>query len=319
MAKTMMKFLAALLLVTALIPVVQAGDRAISRDYPLTRLTDKVYVIHGPNEEVSRENQAFRNNPVLVLTSLGVVVVDPGSSLYIGEMIVKKIRTLTDKPVVAVFNTHGHGDHWLGNHGIRKHYPDVVIYGHQAMINGINNGEGAMWIDAINKRSDGAIEGTRVIAPSKPVKGGDSIRIGDITFEVIDPGKAHSDSDLMLHLKEEQVLVFGDTLRARNLSPFMASFKNNLAALDMGEKLEARFYIPGHGTTGGKEIIAEYRAFISDLKSEVKRHYDEGISDYEMKPRVLQALDKYKDWSGFDEYIGRLINLVYLEVETEEF
>jgi len=30
-------------------------------------------------------------------------------------------------------------------------------------------------------------------------------------------------------------------------------------------------------------------------------------------------LAKYKDWSGFDENIGRLINLAYLEVEAESF
>lgn len=296
-----------------------SNERDIKKDYPLTRLTKNVHVIIGPNEEVSKENQAFRNNPVIVTTSKGVVVIDPGSSIYTGEMIVRKVKRLTNKPVVAVFNTHVHGDHWLGNDGIRRHFPEADIYGHAKMIQGINSGEGDMWINAINKRSEGAIKGTKVVAPNKVVKTGSEIKIGNITFRVYNHDKAHSDSDIMLELVEEKIFVFGDVLRVKNLSPFMASFSGNLDALSIGEKLNARIYIPGHGPVGGKELIKEQRTFIHKIKSEVKKYYEEGLSDYEMKPKIIKALDNFKNWSGFDENIGRLINLCYLEVESESF
>jgi len=55
-----------------------------------------------------------------VLTAKGVVVVDPGSSVQVGEMLLKKIATVTKDPVIAVFNTHIHGDHWLGNDRHRR-------------------------------------------------------------------------------------------------------------------------------------------------------------------------------------------------------
>jgi len=299
-------------------PVFAAG-RDIQKDYPLTQLTKNVYVIFGPNEEVSKQNQGFRNNPVIVTTSKGVVVVDPGSSLYTGEMVVKKVKSLTDKPVIAVFNTHAHGDHWLGNHGIRKHYPKVPIYADIAVKQGIDSGGGEMWIKAINQRTDGAIEGTEAVGPDHVVKNGDEIKFGNITFKVYGEGKAHSDSDLMLEIPEEKVFLFGDVLRNENLSPFMSSFKGNLAALAIGEKLNATVYVPGHGKSGDKSIIDSYRKFIVALKSEVKKHFDEGMSDYEMKPKVIKALQPYQAWSGFDENIGRLISLAYLEVENESF
>lgn len=318
MITTMKKLLLAVAISMA-VHTVQANERDIKKDYPITRLTNNVHVIIGPNEEVSKQNQAFRNNPVIVTTSKGVVVIDPGSSVYIGEMVVKKVKTLTNKPIVAVFNSHGHGDHWLGNDGIRRHFPDAVIYGHEKMIHGIESGDGEMWISAINKRSEGAIEGTKVVAPNKPVKDGDRIKIGDITFRVYDAGMAHSDGDIMLDIIEEEVFLFGDVLRVENISPFMASFSGDLKALDMAEMLNAKVYVPGHGPSGGKVLIAEYRKFITILKSEVKKYYEEGLSDYEMKPKVIMALDKFKDWSGFDENIGRLINLAYLEVESEAF
>lgn len=87
--------LLATILISIMVFNVQAGERDIKKDYPLTQLTKNVYVIYGPNEEVSKQNQGFRNNPVIVLTSQGAVVIDPGSSMYIGEMIVKKVKTLT--------------------------------------------------------------------------------------------------------------------------------------------------------------------------------------------------------------------------------
>ena len=296
-----------------------AGERDIKKDYPLTRLTENVYVIYGPNEEVSKQNQGFRNNPVIVTTSNGVVVVDPGSSLYTGEMVVNKVKSLTDKPIIAVFNTHAHGDHWLGNHGVRKHYPKVPIYADIHMKQGIESGDGEMWIKAINQRAEGAIEGTKVVGPDHVVKNGDEITFGNITFKVYYSGNAHSDSDIMLEIPQEKVFLFGDILRAQNISPFMSSFKGDLVALDIAEKINAKFYVPGHGKSGGKELIGNFRKFIVTLNTEVKKHYDEGLSDYEMKPKVIRALQQYQAWSGFDENIGRLISLAYLEVENESF
>lgn len=295
------------------------AGKAITKDYPLTQLTEKVYVIYGPNEEVRKENKGFRNNPVIVITREGVVVVDPGSSLYTGELVVRKVKQLTDKPIVAVFNTHAHGDHWLGNHGIRKHFPQATIYAHPKTKQSIETGGGETWIKAINKRTEGAIEGTKVIGPDKTVNGGDELKFGGVTFRVYHNGKAHTDNDIMLELVEERVFLFGDNLRIGNIGPFMSSFKGNIEALQMGEKLDAKVYVPGHGKGGGKDMIDIYRNFIVSLKAAVKKNYQKGLTDFEMKPKIIKALSEYKDWSGFDESIGRLINLAYLEVENELF
>jgi glyoxylase-like metal-dependent hydrolase (beta-lactamase superfamily II) len=88
-------------------------------DYPADQVADGVYVIHGPVAFPSPENQGFMNNPAFVVTPEGVVVVDPGSSVQTGEMVLRQVRKLTDKPLLAVLNTHVHGDHWLGNQAMR--------------------------------------------------------------------------------------------------------------------------------------------------------------------------------------------------------
>ena len=42
-----------------------------------------------------------------------------------------------------MFNTHVHGDHWLGNDAIRKDYPKAKIYAHPKARSAIAAGEGA--------------------------------------------------------------------------------------------------------------------------------------------------------------------------------
>ena len=40
---------------------------------------------------------------------------------------------------------------------------------------------------------------------------------------------------------------------------------------------------------------------------------------YEIKPRIVAALKGYQQWNGFNEEIGRHINLAMLEYEKGQF
>jgi len=301
----------------------QAADRdaarAIRTDYPLDRLTPNVYVIHGPTEDPTPANQAFRNNPGIVLTKEGVVVIDPGSSVHVGAMVVRKVQTLTNKPIVAVFNTHAHGDHWLGNEGIKLAYPRAVIYAHPKMKAMALQDEGRMWIKAFNERSNGAVEGTTPVGPDKAVNDGEVVTIGGTRFRILHPGPAHSDHDLMIELPDEKVLFFGDVVRAGLFSPFQASFKGNIAAIDRGLKTDATVFVPGHGRSGDRTAAMNYRRFLETMREQVRLNYRKGLSDFEMKPRVAEALGDYRNWSALNESLGPLISAAYIEVEAEEF
>ncbi|MEK7304327.1 MAG: MBL fold metallo-hydrolase, partial [Pseudomonadota bacterium] len=125
---------ASLLALTVMLSACDRKAPAIQADFPLTKLTERVYVIHGPNEIPNKANQGFMNNPGFVLTRKGVVVIDPGSSVQVGDMLLKKIASVTKDPIIAVFNTHIHGDHWLGNDAIHRAYPKAVIYAHPKMM-----------------------------------------------------------------------------------------------------------------------------------------------------------------------------------------
>lgn len=310
-----------LALAVGLVAQAMASDpsRAIRADYPLDRLTPNVYVIHGPTADPTPENQAFRNNPGIVLTREGAVVIDPGSSVHVGEMVVRKVKTLTDKPIVAVFNTHAHGDHWLGNEGIKLAYPRAVIYAHPKMKAMAIQDEGRMWIKAFNERSNGAAEGTTPVGPDQAVNDGDVISIGDTRFRILLPGPAHSDHDLMVELPDEKVLFFGDIVRDGLFSPFQASFKGNIAAIDRGLKTGAKVFVPGHGRSGGQKVAMNYRRLLETMREQVRQNYRNGLSDFEMKPKISESLEAYQGWSSLAESLGPLVSAAYQEIEAEEF
>ncbi len=297
----------------------KAEAPAIAVDYPLKQLTDRVYVIHGPNEEPSKKNQGFMNNPAFVLTSKGVVVIDPGSSLQVGNMLLDKIAKTTPSPVIAVFNTHIHGDHWLGNQAILAAYPNAVIYAHPNMM-AKAQGAGEAWLKTMLTLTAGATLGTRLELPSTALENNDTLRLGDRHFRVYHTGKAHTDGDLMVEVVEEKLMFLGDIVvaeRAGRLDD--GDFKGNIDAIDLALKSKAVHFVPGHGPSGGREIPTAYRAFLSTLYGSVKKYYAQGLSDFDMKDKVNKDLAAYQQWVMFDAGLGRLVSLAYLQAEAESF
>ena len=94
------------------------------------------------------------------------------------------IRRITDQPVSAVFNTHVHGDHWLGNQAIRDAYPGAVIYGHAKMLEMVDAGEGDSWVRLMMQLTNGKSAGTLVVGPTEVAGNGLEVAIGGFTFRV---------------------------------------------------------------------------------------------------------------------------------------
>ena len=78
----------------------------------IERVKDNLYIITG-SSPAPRETFSGGNVGVFV-TDAGVVVVDTKLAGW-GPAILERIRTVTDKPVVTIINTHTHGDHTGSN------------------------------------------------------------------------------------------------------------------------------------------------------------------------------------------------------------
>lgn len=291
-------------------------------DYPAEEVAPGLFVIHGPTEYPTPENQGFMNNPAFLITDEGVIVIDPGSSVQTGEMVLRQIRARTDKPLIAVLNTHVHGDHWLGNQAMRAANPAVPIYGHPRMLELVEQGAGEQWVTQMLRATDGATRGTEPHGPNLALGGGETLTLGGVAFRTHYFDQVHSTSDLMFELPERQVLFLGDNAcNQRIVRMDDGSFAGSIAALEAVREAaaDATVLIPGHGPTGGWQIVDDYHRYLSGLYEGVTELYDEGLSDFEMKPALAERLAEFSSWAGFDSELGRHISLAYLEAEAAAF
>lgn len=278
------------------------------------------YVIeHGPHDEDASVSHGFHNNPGFVVTETGVVVIDTGSSYEIGKMILRKIKSITSKPITHIFTTHFHGDHWFANHALVEAYPDVRTIAHPNLITLLNNGEDKFWLDVFSKRLGDDFKGTKAIIPNT-VAENKEYKIGGITFQVELFEKAHTATDLMVNVVEEKILFTGDIVNNEHFS-FMGHghFKGAYEATQKALSMKPAYVVVGHGRSGKINLVKEFAEIYHKVRSEVAKYYEQGLMDYEMKPKVVVAFDKYKHWSGFDAQVGRYVNQVYIELENEAF
>ncbi|MCG8050273.1 MAG: MBL fold metallo-hydrolase [Candidatus Thiodiazotropha endolucinida] len=289
-------------------------------DYAADEITKGVFVIHGPLGVPSVQNQGFINNPAFIVGEKGVLVIDPGSSVQIGEMVLRQIAKVSDLPVVAVFNTHIHGDHWFANQAFKEAYPEVLIFGHETMRKLVAIGEGKSFMQTLMRMTKGAVEGTVEVPPNRSAAHGEEMILAGVSIRIHYQAKAHSHSDIMLELPRQRVIFLGDNVMSKRLGQMdSATIRGNIEAIDMALATSAVLFVPGHGQTGGREVPLRYREYLSLLKSEVAKYYEEGMSDFEMSEAVSQSLAGFHDWVDFDRNVGRHISLAYLEVEAELF
>ena len=290
-------------------------------DFNLTRITDNVYVIFGPTDRQTRENRGFRNNVGIVLTDKGVVVIDPGGSAWAGEEVVERISDISSEPIIAIFNTHAHGDHWMGNEGIKRSYPDAVIYAHPVAKRRIEGADGERWLELVDQRTQGTGGNKKVVPPDKALDDNTIISFGTTGFRVYHAGAAHTDNDLMVELVDQRILFTGDIVRNGMIGSIeeYGSFKGNIAVIDKILNDQFNFYIPGHGPAGGTDVPASYRRYLNAVVSTVEELFEEDLADFEMKPQVLEAVSNYTNWKNFDDLVGQHVSQVYLEIEADSF
>ena len=312
-----MKFL--LLLCLSFFSFSSIGQSLLPLYHP-QKVSEHVYVIHGPTEMPNEKNRGFMNNPAFIIGEHSVVVVDPGSSDETGQMVLEAIKQKTDKPVTHIFNTHIHGDHWLGNEIIKRAYPNVVIIADPRMLKKAQAGEAQSWQSLLKKLTKGATQNTKIALPNKLMSDGDSIQIDNLEFKIISEGIAHSNTDMMIVLQNDSLMFTGDNVAYKRIVRLDdGSFRDNIKACNRAITMNLKYYVPGHGPTGGVSLVKAQRDYLEILYTEVEKYYEEGLSDFEMKPKILPKLSAYKSWPGFDKEVGRHISLAVLEAEKAEF
>ena len=95
--------------------------------FEFKKIADDIYLAYRPDPL----KVLVECNSTIIINNKDVVVFDATGSPRGARQVVEKIKELTDKPVRYLINSHGHGDHTLGNQEFVKVFPMCEIISHE--------------------------------------------------------------------------------------------------------------------------------------------------------------------------------------------
>ncbi len=239
------------------------GGQAAPRVVEVQKLRDNLYMMTGGG-----------GNSAVFITSTGVVVVDTKNPGW-GQPLLDKIKTVTDKPVTTIINTHTHGDHVSGN----VEFPatvDVVTHANtkanmEAMRPATGIGQpGQAPPPNIFTTSGGRGMSKRTFTDKMTIgKGADRI---DLYYF----GRGHTNGDAWVAFPALRVMHAGDIFSGKNVPLLDAN--NGGSGVEIGKSLEKAAkgvknidsIITGHSTVMTPADLLEYAQFNKDFASAVQ-------------------------------------------------
>jgi glyoxylase-like metal-dependent hydrolase (beta-lactamase superfamily II) len=197
------------------------------------------------------------------------------------------IKRLSNKPVKYVFDTHHHGDHLYGNPLWTQDGATTLAF--QQVGQELKRLEPARWLAAAKTRPDVADLHREGPEPPKQDITQEEFALNDGSrkVEFRHFGWAHTRGDGFVYLAKEGVLCTGDAVvngPHNNLSD--ANIGNWPSVLRSADKLKPKYVLPGHGPSGGRELITGQDQFLSELYKSVKSGVEAGKSVEELQASI---------------------------------
>ncbi|WP_051559899.1 quinoprotein relay system zinc metallohydrolase 1 [Marinobacterium jannaschii] len=240
------------------------------------------WLLQGKTEDFSRKNGGNIVNTAFIVTKDGVVVFDTGPSFRYGRALRQAIASVTDKPVVHVFNSHHHPDHFLGNQA----FQDSTIWslpetGKQLALHG--NG----FTDNMYRLVGDWMRDTEMRLPDKPISEAmmsQGLEMGAHRLQFY-RFSGHTGSDLVMLDKTTGVLFASDMLFFQRMltTPHTPGLDIWRQELDKLKAMKYRKVVPGHGpVTEGSAAIDQMRDYLSWLDQRLKKSAEQGLEMVEV-------------------------------------
>ncbi len=285
-------------------------------DMTVKRVSEHVYYVEG-TPGVATDNQGFISNAGFIVTGAGVVVFDALGTPALGELLLEKIRNVTDQPVVRVIVSHYHADHIYG----LQVFEDL-----EAEILAPNGAGDYLASDNARERLEDrrftldpwVNENTRLVYPDRYLDEGTRFHLGDVEFIVTTIGSAHSDGDLTLFVAPDRVLFSGDVIFEGRV-PFLgdSNTRHWLKVLERMEKEKLVALVPGHGAVANNpdEAIILTRRYLAYLRDSMTA----AVDDFVPFSEAYAAVDwsEFEDLPAFEAANRRNAYQVYLSLEAE--
>ena len=325
---TLLTALASLLAIAASVgphsqPLEAQGNRPAG-----TTITGKAFrfnkVVDGVYHAIGTGAMQVVGNSAVIVNDADAIVVDDHVSPAAAWVLLEELKTITDKPVTTVVNTHFHFDH---AHGNQIFAPGVQIIGHEftrrmllgnplgmPLYQGYISGMPGQ-IEALQKRAaaekdpaaraklesqlrslENNYASQKELRPTPPnvtLTTQLTLYRGNREIQIRYLGRGHTAGDVVVYLPKERVVITGDLLTS-GLSNMSDSYPIEWAAsLDELKKLDFDIVVPGHGEAyTEKTKIDAFQAYLRDVWGEVSRLKKEGASADEAAKRA--DLTKHK-------------------------
>lgn len=197
----------------------------------------------------------FTTVSMIVVGSEGVLIADGQESPDATRALLAAVATVTEKPVRWMVVGSVHEDHTGGTEALPA---NTVLVVHP---------------DGLSKIRSG---GRQVESGPRAIGDVKSIDLGDRVVDVLFLGRAHTASDLVVRVPEQNLIFMSEVFMNRVFPPMRSAFpKEWEASLQRALDLKAHRYIPGHGFVDGPERSREemqaFRAAITQIRSEARR------------------------------------------------
>ena len=297
-------------------PLPAADSPPAGVDMTLEQVSEHVYFVQGV-PGVATDNAGFISNAGVIVTGAGVVVFDALGTPSLSQLLLEKIRQLTEQPVVRVIVSHYHADHIYGLQVFEDLNAEILAPA--------GSGKYLASEQAMERLEDRRFtldpwvnDDTRLVYPDRYLGEGMQFHLGDVEFVVTVVGNAHSDGDLVLFVEPDRVLFSGDIIFEGRV-PFLgdSNTRHWVQILQRMEKEQLVALVPGHGGVAEKpnEAISLTRRYLVYLREKMGRAVDEFVPFSEVYDET--------DWTGFDhlpafeETNRRNAYQVYLSMEAE--
>jgi glyoxylase-like metal-dependent hydrolase (beta-lactamase superfamily II) len=279
------------------------------------RITDKVYALVG--ELGQRSSTNFGNNATfgVIITSAGVVLLDPGGSFEGARQVEQAIARITDKPVVLVINTGGQDHRWLGN-GYFKAKGARLLASRAAVTD-----QRARATDQYNALAqligEKALAGTEAVHADETFDTRHTLTLGDTRLELHHAGAAHTPGDTIVWLPAERIAFAGDIVYVERMLGVgtMSNSRSWVKAFEALRALNPRMVVPGHGhAVPLATATADTYDYLVFLRQAVRAHIDAG--------RGIEAIgsidqSRFARLQAYAELKDRNAQQVFQEMEWE--
>ena len=206
---------------------------------------------YGELHEVARGVYILRNitNSSFVVGAKSVAVIDTQVNRPSAEQLLKFIRSVTDKPIEYVINTHYHWDHTNGNQLFKNEGATIIAsrLTREFMVNRQDRQKEFL-------AGRGFELGNDPLLPDITFEKEYSLDIGNQPLELFFAGRAETDDATAVHVVRENILKSGDTVMTGSFpifgQPVWDEGLQDQQWIDTIRRLAAfkpEHVVPGHG------------------------------------------------------------------------